>query len=81
MQPNNPAASAAPFASSTTWQREVFGAGAGFAINEQFINQDDNCKNIAARNAEIPEAVAGFLSDGPQQEIIDGYCSERETVG
>ena len=33
---------------SNTWQGEVFLAGAGFAINGQFIDRADNWENRAA---------------------------------
>lgn len=41
---------------SNTWQDEVFIAGAGFAINGQFINRADNWENRAVGNAGIPGA-------------------------
>lgn len=41
---------------SNTWQDEVFIAGAGFAINGQFINRSDNWENRPVGNAGIPGA-------------------------
>lgn len=41
---------------SNTWQGEVFLAGAGFAINGQFIDGADNWENRAVGNAGIPGA-------------------------
>jgi hypothetical protein len=66
---------------SNTWQGEVFLAGAGFAINGQFINRADNWENRAMEKAGIPGASGDFLSDGPQHGIIDSCDAEREPVG
>lgn len=66
---------------SNTWQGEVFLAGAGFAINGQFINRADNWENRTVGNAGIPGASGDFLSDAPRRGIIDSCDSEREPVG
>lgn len=66
---------------SSTWQGEVFLAGAGFAINGQFINRADNWENRAGEDGSIPGASGDFLSDAPRHGIIDSCDSGREPVG
>ena len=66
---------------SNTWQDEVFIAGAGFAINGQFINRADNWENRAVGMLAFQGPAVDFLSDGPQHGIIDSRCSERKPVG
>lgn len=66
---------------SNTWQGEVFLAGAGFAINGQFIDRADNWENRAVGMLAFQGPVADLLSDAPQGGSIDSHDSEREPVG
>lgn len=66
---------------SNTWQGEVFLAGAGFAINGQFIDRADNWENRAEGMLTFQGLVADLLSDAPQGGSIDSHDFEREPVG